>query len=60
MMCYRDRTFCPFYAECGDGDGCRAALTQQVKDDAKKWWGNEDAPIAVYTDKPQCFKEDLR
>jgi hypothetical protein len=57
MICYRDRTFCPFYDECKHGETCPAALTPKVKEDAEKWWGKPDAPIAYYVDKPECFEE---
>ena len=55
MMCYRDSTFCPYYNECSKGKTCRWALTDKVKSDADKWWGNEGAPICVYDGKPECF-----
>jgi hypothetical protein len=57
MICYRDRTFCPFYTDCIHGDVCKAALTPQVKKDAELWWGSEEAPIAVWKDRPHCFSE---
>lgn len=57
MMCYRDRTYCTFYETCKDGDGCDRALTPEVVSDAKKWWGNDNAPIAYYGDKPECHKD---
>jgi len=60
MMCYRDRTYCQFWGDCKNGGECSRALTSEVKQDAIKWWGNNDAPIATYVDKPKCFEEDLR
>ncbi|GAG05049.1 unnamed protein product [marine sediment metagenome] len=59
MMCYKDRTFCPF-TECTDSDKCRVALTQQVKADAARWWGSDDAPIATYLEKPECYTNATR
>lgn len=60
-MCYKDKTFCPFYLECINGKDCTAALTLKVEEDAKKWWKliSEEGipPIAIYLDKPECFKE---
>ena len=56
MMCYKDRIFCPFYNECVNGSKCDRALTLEVHEKAIKWWGNEHAPISVYTDKPECFE----
>ena len=54
MMCYRDRTWCPFWEECKDGQGCDRAMTDKVKADAEKWMKN--APICQYVDKPECYK----
>ena len=58
MICYRDKTFCPFYLECIDGKDCTAALTLKVEEDAKKWWGKDNPPISVYLYKPDCFEEN--
>jgi hypothetical protein len=57
MICYRDRTFCPFYTDCKHGDVCGRALTPEVRVAADIWWGKADAPIAVYMDKPECWTE---
>lgn len=47
MMCYKDMTFCS-----GDGctafDRCHRALTDKVKEDAARWWGGDNAPIAQF------------
>ncbi len=56
MICYRDRTFCPFDT-CKHFETCKIALTEQVKKDAKKWWGKDNPPIAEYVDKPNCYNE---
>lgn len=56
MLCFRDRTFCPFYSECKHGDKCKCALTPEIRKEAAEWWGSEDAPIAVYGEKPHCFE----
>lgn len=55
MICYRDRTFCPFFTECKNRETCDRALTNKVRKDATKWWGSEDAPICQYTTHPECF-----
>ena len=57
MLCYKDSTFCTFYQECKNGSKCSRVLTDKVKEDAKRWWGNEDYPICIYSDKPDCFVE---
>ena len=59
-ICYMDKTFCKFYKDCKDGDGCVDALTEEVKQSAKKWWEgfnsiNPTPPIASHADKPSCF-----
>ena len=57
MLCYQGRTFCTFHNECDDGEGCSRALTDQVRDEAKVWWGQEDGdpPFAIYSQHPDCF-----
>ncbi len=56
MMCFRDRSYCPFWENCKKGVICDRALTQKVKDDAEEWWGSPNAPIDVYTSNPKCFE----
>ena len=53
MECYRDMTFCQFYADCKSGKNCFRALTPLIVDNAKAW----DLPICKFTDKPDCFKQ---
>ncbi len=55
MMCYKDRTFCTFGPLCKSSSTCDRVLTDKVKEDAKKWWGADDAPICVYMEFPECF-----
>ena len=43
-MCFMDTTFC--IAKCGAKD-CHRKLTDKVKADAVKWFGSDDAPVAV-------------
>lgn len=56
MMCFRDRTYCP-YDTCYKWSTCNCALTKKVQDSALVWWGKPDPPICVYAEKPKCFKE---
>jgi hypothetical protein len=49
MICYRDMTFCAHAKP-----GCHRALTNEVHEAAAKWWGSEDAPIAVMDCKGDC------
>ena len=56
MICYRDMTFCN--AECGNTE-CRRNFTEELREDAIKWWGNENFPVAKADFKTGClnFKE---
>lgn len=55
MICYRDRTYCP-YTTCANKT-CERRLTEEIRAAAREWWGSDDAPIAVYGDRPECYKE---
>ena len=55
MICYKDMTFCSFYKECSKGKDCSRALTEEVIKDAQEWWGNPEAPICQFMEKPDCF-----
>lgn len=58
MICYKDKTFCPFYETCAKQSNCSRPLTTDVKARAHNWWGNDNAPIAVFTEKPQCHSDN--
>lgn len=59
MLCYKDKTYCGFL-ECGNKD-CHRRLTDEVREMAKSWWGNDSPPIMQFTEKPKCFVEqDMR
>lgn len=58
MMCYKDITFCKEETCANFGDKCFRSLTAQVKADAQRWWGEGDAPIAVFIDRPKCYKRE--
>ena len=57
MICYRDMTFCGF-KDCQRFKECANALTDKVKQEADKWWGENtsQAPISLYAEKPSCFE----
>ncbi len=55
MISYRDITFCSFYKECKNGEKCERALTEEVLKKAREWWGDKHAPIARFTNKPDCY-----
>jgi hypothetical protein len=54
MICYKDKTFCPF-EDCINFDTCDRALSDEVILDAILWWGCSDAPVLRYNDKPECY-----
>ena len=54
MFCYKDRTFCK-ESTCKDFNGCPSALTDKVREDARRWM--ENPPIAQFAVKPDCYKE---
>lgn len=57
MFCYRDMTFCQYWKECKKGLECSRSLTDEVKKQAKKWWGEEgEPPICLFAEKPDCFE----
>lgn len=56
MMAYRDRWFCPFHEECEHGQTCDRALTDEVRAKAERWWGDDDPPIAMVLERPECFE----
>ncbi|WP_332764004.1 hypothetical protein [Phenylobacterium sp.] len=51
MICFRDKTFCA--ADCATAD-CHRKLTDQVRADARRWWGKPGAPIAVANLAANC------
>lgn len=57
MLCFRDKTYCPFFTGCKKGNLCSRAYTSDVIEDARKWWGSEEAPICLFIGKPTCFEE---
>ena len=50
MMCYRDKTYCPF-SDCHLFNECPDAMTEIVKSGAVK----ADLPIAQWADRPDCW-----
>lgn len=55
MICYQDRTFCPYWRDCEAGEICRDALTEAVIASAVRWWGKPDAPMAQFAERPDCW-----
>jgi hypothetical protein len=56
MICYRDMTFCDHWRDCAAASTCHRPLTPEVAAAARKWWGADDAPIAVFVERPQCHQ----
>ena len=51
-LCYKDKTFCPFWALCKQGHDCSRACTEQTVREAEEF----GLPIAVYSEFPDgCF-----
>jgi len=56
LMNYKDKTFCTFWKDCKSGKSCPRALTDEIKQGAKRWMSSvKEPPICVYADKPDCF-----
>jgi hypothetical protein len=58
MICYRDMTFCPFYQNCQKSETCHRPLLEDVRLKAREWWGSDNAPIAVFGEKPTCHTDN--
>ena len=43
-LCYKDKTFCA--SDCVN-TGCWRNFTDEERENSIKWWGGEDAPIAM-------------
>ncbi len=56
MIVYKDMTFCEHWKDCKHAKTCHRPLTSEVAASARKWWGGDDAPIAVFVDQPQCHE----
>ena len=58
MICYLDKTFC-ISPNCH----CERKLTDKIRQDARKWWGGPDVPIAVgymCNPKSNCTKKVVK
>jgi hypothetical protein len=54
VMCFRDMTFCDHWKDCAKANDCPRPLTPEIAAAARKWWGADDAPIAVFVETPRC------
>lgn len=53
MICYRDRTYCPYWETCRDAGPCSRKLTEDVKKAAE----DLGLPICQFAEKPHCYRE---
>lgn len=44
MICYKDKTFCGSNVE---KHTCGREFTKEYHEDAVRWWGSEDYPLAL-------------
>ena len=49
---YMNKTFCPFYEECENGEECKRALTPDIRIEAER----EGAEVEEYDTEPVCFE----
>lgn len=56
MIGFRDMTFCSHYETCKSGSTCLRAYNDKVHEEAVKWWGDVNYPIAVFLNPPTCHK----
>lgn len=56
MIGYCDMTFCEHWEDCVKAATCPRPLTPEVAAAARKWWGADGAPIAVFVSKPECHQ----
>lgn len=57
MICYLDMTFCKHWKDCKNAPSCHRPLTPDVIEAARKWWGSDNVPIAVFSDQPNCHEK---
>jgi len=56
VLCYKDMTFCSFYADCWKRMRCERPLTPEVIAAAQEWWGEGAPPIMQFAHKPDCHE----
>lgn len=59
MICFRDMSFCADSDQCANAQGCGRNFDDEQKAAAKRWWGNDGAPVAFMSFKETCelFKD---
>jgi len=59
MLCFLNKTFCTFWRACIDGEDCARALTDELKEEACEWWGDNNPPISSYKTPPKCYEKKV-
>lgn len=54
MICFRDMTFCSAYSATCVNHDCRRAVTSEIRESARRWWGGDDAPFAMSDLSSSC------
>lgn len=53
MLCYKNRTFCPYYKTCYYGQVCSSALTPKIRVEAQQ----AKQALSQYISEPPCYIE---
>lgn len=53
MLCFHDMSFCS--SDCRNKD-CRRFFSPKLREEAKRWWGSDDAPVAFSDFSGGCDK----
>lgn len=53
MLGYKDKTFCPMYAQCVHGEGCSRAATPKLREEAEAF----GLGIYLYSSEPDCYEK---
>jgi hypothetical protein len=56
MICYKDRSYCVLWDRCENGEICPAALTDQIRQEAKDC----GLPISLVGNTTDCFVDKHR
>ena len=51
MICYKDMTFCS--SDCTNTE-CHRFFSEEQRENAEKWWGGPDAPVAFSDFSGDC------
>jgi hypothetical protein len=55
MIHFRDKTLCEF-KKCAKFETCPRALTDDLIEQGRKWWGSDDFPVSIYISEPECYE----